>query len=150
MLLGYCAIMKSPTLTLVFPSRRAPGWAGFKNSPRCQRAPLCRPTYGPWWWHVVRGAWLVVCAQGPTYWCQESLGLQDVALLQRQLALGLALPWCTVMLTAPPAKKPREESQWDKGIYMQSFAPALVNRKKIRCQLFRQSINRFSSKNPAS
>lgn len=123
MLLGYCTIMMSPNLTLV--SRIPPGQEGFNNSPRCQRAPLCRPTYGPWWWHVVQGAWQGVCARGPTYWCQGSPGLQDAALLQGPLALGLALPWCTAMLTAQPAQKPREESQGDK--HMQSFTCTCIH-----------------------
>lgn len=125
-LLGYCAIMMSPNPTLVFPSRNVPGQEGFNNSPRCQRAPLCRPTYGPWWWHVVQGAWPGVCARGPAYWCQESPGLQDAALLQGPLALGLAPPWCTAMLTARPAREPREESQRDTPTCSHSLAPANI------------------------
>lgn len=125
------------------PSRRAPLRASLNNSPRCQRAPRCRPTYGPWWWHVVRGAWPVVCAPGPTCWCQESLGLQDAARLQRQLALGLALPWCTVTLTALPAKQPREQSQGDKCICVWSITAISVNRKKMS-RLFWQAINQVS------
>lgn len=130
------------------PSRNAPVWASLNNSPRCQRAPPCRPTYGPWWWHVVRGAWPVVCAPGPTCWCQESLGLQDAARLQKQLALGLALPWCTVMLTALPAKQPTEQSQGDKCIYVRSVTAVSVNRKKTS-HPFWQVINQiihFSSR----
>lgn len=121
MLLGYCAMMKSANPALVFSWSNMPGQDSVNNSPRSQRAPLCRPTYGPWWWLVVQGAWPGVCARGPTYWCQESPGLQDAALLQRLLALAPALPWCTAMLTARSVQKPGEESQGDKHVHMQSL-----------------------------
>lgn len=98
--------------------KNVPVQEGINNSPRYQRAPLCHPAYGPWLWHVVRGAWPAVCARGPTYWCQESLGLQDVGLLQRPLALALAPPWCTALVTAQPAQRPRQKSE--ENMYMQS------------------------------
>lgn len=100
------------------------------SSPRYQRAPLCHPAYGPWWWHVVRGAWVAVCARGPTYWCQESLGLQDVSLLQRPLPLALALPWCTALLTAHPAQRQRQKSQENE--YMQSFICTCIHINTIK------------------
>lgn len=65
------------------------------DSPRRQRAPLCRPACGPWWWRGVRGAWRAVCGPDPACWCQESLGLRDAALPRRGWVQGLALPWCS-------------------------------------------------------
>lgn len=69
--------------------KRRPG-----DSPRRQRAPLCRPACGPWWWRGVRGAWRAVCGPDPAYWCQESPGLRDAALPRREWVQGLTLPWC--------------------------------------------------------
>lgn len=100
--------------SISIPVKFAWALAGFNNSPRCQRAPLCHPAYGPLWWHDVRGAWPGVCVQGPVYWCQDSLGHQDAALLLGPLARGLALPLCAAMLTVQPAWTQMGESQGDK------------------------------------
>lgn len=94
MLLGYCVEnrrrrKKRHSAINIGEKKRHPG-----DSPRRQRAPLCRPACGPWWWRGVRGAWRVVYGPDPAYWCQESPGLRDAALPRRERARGLALPWC--------------------------------------------------------
>lgn len=139
MLLGYCAIMENHILALVFQPRNKPGQDENNNSPRCQRAPLCRPTYGPWWWPVAQGAWPEVCARGPVYWCQESPGLRDAALLRRPLVLGLALPWCTALLTAQPAEK-TEKSETQKSFVFVYIHHLHTNTKKFSWRLVKKKV----------